>query len=376
MTIKIGAKNVADLKPGETISDSEVRGFRARCWQSGHVTYDYRYRSAKGERGSMPIGKHGNLTADQARTIAKKYALEVANGKDPSKDRKAERAVAENSVSKIWDEYSNRVLLKSKRTANHQMRCFDRLVRPAIGDRPIYDLKRSDMTRMFDKIADKNGLVMSDRMSAYLSACFRWQQVRDDDFVSPIISGMARTTNKELRRKRVLSDDEIRKLWKATAEGTYGALLRFLLLTGARRAEAAEMPWSELRGSVWLLPAARNKTKVDFPRPLSGDAMAIINPSRQRDGFVFAIDGKPITGFSARKKSLDKATGITNWRLHDLRRTARSLMSKAGISQEHAEIAIGHAQPVIVDTYDQYQYDDEKRQAFEALAKLVRQIVA
>ena len=155
----------------------------------------------------------------------------------------------------------------------------------------------------------------------------------------------------------------------------YGALLRFLLLTAARRAEAAEMPWSELHGSVWLLPAARNKTKVDFPRPLSGDAMAIVKAPSRDGTFVFAIDGKPITGFSARKKSIDKATGIRDWRLHDLRRTARSLMSRAGVSQEYAEIAIGHAQPVIVETYDQYQYADEKAEAFEKLAKLIRDIV-
>ena len=214
MQAKITAKAIGKMKPGDDIGDTEIRGFSARCWDSGAITYSIRYRTRNG-RKRLLIGNHGNITPDQARKIAKQRAGEIAGGTDPQ----AEKAVAENTVAAVWDEYANRVLLKSKRTAKHQMRCFDRLVRPAVGDRPIYDLKRSDMTRMFDKIADNNGAVMSDRMSAYLSACFKWQQVRDDDFVSPIISGMARTTNKGLRRKRVLSDDEIWRLWKATGEG-------------------------------------------------------------------------------------------------------------------------------------------------------------
>jgi integrase len=374
MTIKISAKSVAELAPGETISDNEVVGFRARRWQSGHVTYDLRYRSPDGSRGSMPIGKHGNITADQARNLAKKYALEVANGKDPSKDRKAARAVAGNTVATVWDSYAKRELSK-KRSGKEQMAAFDRLVRPQIGDRPIYEIKRSHITKLFDGIADTNGKVMSDRMLAYLGTCFRWQQVRDDDFISPIVAKMARTTEKELRRSRVLTDDEIRRLWSATAEGTFGSLIRFLLLTGARRSEAAEMPWSELRETVWHLPAARNKTKVDFARPLSADAMAILKPFERSNDFVFTVNGDPITSFSDRKANLNEAAGITSWRIHDLRRTARSLMSRAKVSREHAEIALGHVQPTIVETYDQYEYDDEKREAFEKLAALVRDIV-
>jgi integrase len=252
MTIKISAKSVAELTPGETISDSEVAGFRARRWQSGHITYDLRYRSPNGNRGSIPIGKHGSITADQARTLAKKYALEVANGKDPSKDRKAAKAVAGNTVATVWDEYAKRELSK-KRTAPEQIAAFDRLVRPRIGDRAIYSLKRSDITKAFDAIADINGEVMADRMMSYLGTCFRWQQVRDDDFVSPVVTGMARTSAKELERDRVLTDDEIRRLWKATEQGVFGALLRFLLLTAARRSEAAEMPWDELEAASWII---------------------------------------------------------------------------------------------------------------------------
>jgi integrase len=375
MTIKISAKSVAELTPGETISDSEVAGFRARRWQSGHITYDLRYRSPNGNRGSIPIGKHGSITADQARTLAKKYALEVANGKDPSKDRKAAKAVAGNTVATVWDEYAKRELSK-KRTAPEQIAAFDRLVRPRIGDRAIYSLKRSDITKAFDAIADINGEVMADRMMSYLGTCFRWQQVRDDDFVSPVVTGMARTSAKELERDRVLTDDEIRRLWKATEQGVFGALLRFLLLTAARRSEAAEMPWDELEAASWILPAARNKTDDELLRPLSADAMAILKTRVSRDtGFVFAVDGKPITGFSSRKQYLDEESGITDWRIHDLRRTANTLMTRAGVSPDHVERCLGHLIGGVRGVYNRHAYIDEKREAFEKLAALVRDIV-
>jgi integrase len=369
MRAKITAKTVGQMRPGDTISDTEIRGFDARRWNTGAVTYSLRYRTARGERKRLQIGKHGNLTADEARKIAKQRAGEVAGGIDPVARRRQAEAIAANTVGVVWDEYAAREL-KTKRSADEQRKCFDRLVRPRIGDRSIYDLRRGDVMKMLDEIEDSRGPVMADRMRAYLARCFKWQMLRDESFTSPIITGMARTSSKERARDRVLTDDELRAISNATARGTYGALVRFLLLTAARRSEAAMMTWTELDGSTWTLPAARNKTKVELVRPLSKDATAIV-AAQPRDGaYVFSV-----TGFSVCKKDLDKASGVTGWRIHDLRRTARSLMSRAGVPSDHAEMCLGHVLPGIRATYDRHSYMDEKREAFEKLAALVAQIV-
>jgi integrase len=207
----------------------------------------------------------GNVTPDETRKIAKQRAGEVAGGHDPVAERRIAAAVAANTVGSVWDAYAAREL-KTKRSAKDQISSFNRLVRPSIGDRPIYDLRRGDMVRMLDGIEDDHRAVMADRMLAYLGRCFKWQQIRDEDFISPIISGMSRTSAKELQRERVLTDDELRAIWKATADDTFGSLVRFLLLTAARRSEAAEMPWSELDGATWTLPAARNKVIISALR--------------------------------------------------------------------------------------------------------------
>jgi integrase len=91
--------------------------------------------------------------------------------------------------------------------------------------------------------------------------------------------------------------------------------------------------------------------------------------------FIFTNDGKrPIASFSKFKPKLDKASGITGWTLHDLRRTARSLMSRAGVSSDHAERCLGHVMSGIRGIYDKHKYREEKRRAFEALASLLERI--
>jgi integrase len=374
MQAKISAKTVAKMKPGDTISDTEIRGFSARRWDTGAITYSLRYRTRNGDRKRLQIGTHGNITPDEARTIAKQRAGEVASGHDPATELKIAAAVAGKTVAVVWDEYAKRELVK-KRSAKDQMSSFDRLVRPRIGDRSIYELRRRDMTKLTDAIADNNGRVMSDRMLAYLGKCFRWQQIRDDDFISPIVAGMARTTEKELARDRVLTDAEIRAIWKATGHGTFGALIRFLLLTAARRSEAADMTWSEIDEATWVLPAARNKVKNELVRPLSKAALALLTALPRNGGYVFMIRGKPITGFSVRKKQLDRESGVISWTIHDLRRTARSLMSRAGVPTDHAEMCLGHVLTGVRGVYDRHAYFAEKAAAFEKLAAEIAKVV-
>jgi integrase len=133
------------------------------------------------------------------------------------------------------------------------------------------------------------------------------------------------------------------------------------------------MRWDELgpRGD-WTLPARRNKTKVDLVRPLSRAAIEELPP--RADGFVFSTDGgaRPISGFSKFKASFDKACRFSGWTIHDLRRTARTLMSRAGVDADHAERALGHVSGV----YDRHAFEAEKRRAFEALAREVERITS
>jgi integrase len=220
---------------------------------------------------------------------------------------------------------------------------------------------------------------MADMTLAYVRKVMNWHASRSDDFRSPIVRGMARTKPKERARKRILSDDELRTVWNAAGDaGAFGAMMRFILLTAARRDEAAKMRWEEIRGSDWTLPAARNKTKLDLMRPLPKAALDVLADVVRFKGcpHVFSNDGvTALGGYGKPKAKFDASCGVTGWTLHDLRRTARSLMSRAGVPSDHGERCLGHVIGGVRETYDRHQYHKEKQLALEALAGLIERIV-
>src|SRR5262245_43553978 len=166
---------------------------------------------------------------------------------------------------------------------DERKRALEHLVYPALGDMPLATLRRSHIVKLLDQIQDRNGDRRADLTLAYLRKIFNWHASRVDDFLSPVVRGMGRYDDKARERSRVLTDDELRKIWAATeTPHPYHALIRFLLLTGARRNEARCLPWGEIIGSDWHLPAARNKVGMDFVRPLSRAAIGILECRRGR----------------------------------------------------------------------------------------------
>jgi integrase len=345
----------------------------------------------------------GTLTVRDAIVRADKLAKDMKNGRreDPRPERtrrleEGDRPAGE-TVSGLLDKFVERYVKKEAklRSADQIEDTLDRLVKPKIGKIGIYALRRSDVVTMLDEIADESGPVMADRTLAYTRKAFNWHATRDDNFQPPIVKGMARTKPNERKGKRVLADDEIRDLWAglATIEdpACYPNFVKSLLLTATRRNESADMHSTELDGDLWTIPGARYKTKLDHVIPLTMAARALIGkkPAKVKKNawFIFSTtEGeKAFSGFSKAKTELDKAIAdirakagrepMPNWTLHDLRRTARSLMSRAKVPTDHAERALGHVMGGVRETYDRHEYLDEKRAAFEALAALVSRIL-
>jgi integrase len=112
--------------------------------------------------------------------------------------------------------------------------------------------------------------------------------------------------------------------------------------------------------------------------PLSSPAKKVLAEIPQIQGceFAFSTDARhPISGFSTFKLKFDIACGVKDWTLHDLRRTARSLMSRAGVNPDIAERCLGHAIPGVRGVYDRHTYEREMLHAFEALAAQIDRIV-
>jgi integrase len=351
-------------------------GFGLRVTAAGAKSFVLGYRH-KGVKRRFTIGQWPTWTALLAVKEARGLRRRIDKGEDPLGARRQDKAVAENSFKNICGEW-HRLAGFKLRTGEERKRDLERLAFPWLGNKPIEDIKRSDIRKMLDRVAEENGEVMADRLLAYVSRVMSWHAARSDDFVSPIVRGMARTSSKERARQRVLSDDELRAVWRAaeTFPGVFGKLVQFFLLTAARRAEAAGMEWPELDGDIWTLPGIRNKTKVDLKRPLTPAALAVLPPKgSSRYVFPAARGNVPIAGFSEYLKKLYEASGTSGWHIHDLRRTAKSLMSRAQVRPDYSEQCLGHTLPGIQGVYDVWAYLPEKRQAYEALAALIDRIV-
>jgi integrase len=383
MTKGLTAIAVQNLKPGPTrreIPDPGARGLYVLLQPSGKTSYAVRYRFA-GKTRKLTLKAGISLAA--ARKAAADALYEVEQGRDPStvkKDAKSKAAAAAaDTVESICTEYLAREG-KRLRTAGARKATLKRLVYPTLGRRPIASVTRTELIRLLDKIEDEKGPRMADMTLAIVRKVMNWHATRTDDFRSPVVRGMARVKTSEQARSRTLTDDELRAVWRVANErpDPFSALVRFLLLTAARRSEAAAMKREEFDGGDWTLPAGRNKTKLDLVRPLSEMAQAVLD-ARPQIGtcpYVFTTDGRaPLSGFSKFKKHFDKACGVTNWTLHDLRRTARSIMSRAGVNADHAERCLGHVIGGVRGVYDRHEYHDEKRKAFEALAAQIARII-
>jgi integrase len=394
MRAKITKRAVDAMRPGDSLTDTEVGGFRARR-RAGAIIYELRYRKA-GQRKFLRLGTHGDITPDDARTLAKKRVGEIADNRDPAAERQLERAAATNTVNVLLDAFLERYVGKQGlRSAKTIESAFDRLVRPHIGAKSIYEVTRRDVVELLDAAEDTSGPVMADRTLAYLRKALNWWATRDEKFAPPIVKGMSRTKPNERRRTRILDDSEIRDLWHALdtmplGEGApecYPRYVRALLLTGQRRSDLSKIHSDEIEsGSTnWIIPKERfRKAKVDHLVPLTPAVCELINLKSK--GFLFSSDsGKSsLSGFSKSKRLLDKriteirkADGrkaMPHWVLHDLRRTARSALSRL-TTPDIAERVIGHVVPGIRGTYDQYSYADEKREALERLAAHVHAVV-
>jgi len=348
--------------------DTQVSGLALRASET-YKSWSLHY-TLRGKRRRLTFGAYPSISLASARTRADEAKAAIAEGRDPN-------AVASETLQAICELYLAREGDKL-RTAEWRKRLLDRHIYPTLGSRPIAEIRRSEIVRLLDQIEEGSGPVMATQTLAVLRKVMNWHATRSDDFLSPIVRGMARTKPSERARERVLTDDELRKVLRAAEGcGVYGSYLHFLLLTAARRSEVAGMTWAEINGGDWTLPGARNKTKLDLVRPLSRMAQDILEKLPKAVGFVWSTNGggRAISDFGGLKRDLDAASGVKSWRLHDLRRTARSLMSRAGVPTDHAERCLGHVIGGVRGVYDRHEYHTEKAQAYEALAAIIERIV-
>ena len=331
------------------IPDAGCRGLYFVIQPSGAKSWAarFRYRGAPRKLTLGPFLDGGQepdvapeigapLSVASARELATKALRQAKSGVDPTaekrKHRVAQRAAEADTLQAIAAEYLRR---EGPKLRTLSQRASDlRLFYSALGRMPVDQIRRGQYHRVLDHVADHNGPVRADRALGALKRLLAWHSERSE-FISPLGRGGRRTSPQQLARSRVLTDDEVRKLWSAAEtypNSPFGAYLRFMLLTSTRRSEAAGLRRGELSddGRTWIIPAGRYKSGRDTLIPLSGAAQTIIAAQPVLGDFIFSADGtRALGGYAERKADFDKVSGVTDYRLHDLRRTARTLPTSA-----------------------------------------------
>ena len=371
------------------------RGFGVRITAAGARAFVLNYR-LRGREHRFTIGAFPDWSALKAVREARSLRQRIDRGENPLEDRTPSPATG--TVTSVLDDFVDRHVRNKNqplRSADEYESAFKRLVKPRIGKLGIYEVRRSHVIKMLDEIEDANGPVMADRTLAYLRKAFNWYATRDDQFNVPVVRGMGRIKPKDRARTRVLADEEIRIIWPALEEaGTFGAMVKTLFLTAQRRDEVAHLSLKEIgKDGIWTIPAERYKSKRPNHVPLSKTALALIEAQPRHDDcdYVFPSRAKtPYSGFGKSKAKLDKAvlasmkkqaqkgtkvSPLPNWTLHDLRRTAKTLMVRAGVRPDISERVLGHVIAGVEGTYDRHSYADEKRDALETLAAMIDRIL-
>jgi hypothetical protein len=359
------------------VPDPELRGHYVRVMPQGANIFCAVARDPYHKQIWCTLGSSDVLTIEEARDKARTAIKRIKAGLPPFESPPTKpdsfEAVAGNWIKR-------HVVAKGLRTRDEIERVLRVYVLPHWHDRDFESLRRSDVTRLLDHVEDNHGRRQADVVLSVVRAIGNWYASRNDDYTTPFVRGMTRTDPGAGMRARVLDDAELRALWKATESGAFGALVRTLLLTAQRLGKVQTMKTDAIDADgVWTIPSAPREKGTAGSLKLPTLALDIINAQLKfaSNPFVFAgRGGGHINDMAAAKAALDaKLPPMPPWVLHDLRRSARSLLSRADVRPDIAERVLGHAIKGVEGVYDRHPYFSEKADALQRLANLVETIV-
>jgi len=378
---------------GKWLWDTTLQGFGVRRQKEGAFYY-VRYWLSAGKR-TKSLGRHGHLTPDTARAQALAALGKAAVGVDPFPEETAEGA---ESFGGEVDRYLAQRKLKLK------PRSFVEMERHLTKDaKPLHSIKLTEIDRraiavLLGGIETANGPYARNGVRASLSGFFAWA-IKEGLIETNPVTGTAKAEDNG-PRDRVLTQDELRSIWRGLGEDRFSDIVRLLILTAQRREEIGGLRLSEIdfdRGLI-VLPPARTKNKREHQLPISAQVRAILQRringaaatnvhkaklngnGKGNDLGVFGVNGFSIGGWYDPKVTLDRKVSLPKpWRLHDLRRTAATMMAELGVLPHIIEAILNHVsghKAGVAGIYNRARYENEMRQALELWANEVDEITA
>jgi integrase len=357
---------------------------------SGAKSWALRYRW-HGKTRKLTLGSYPEMKLAHARASAEAARADLDKDIDPAAAKAEEQQLEEpDSVEQVAEEWLKRHVRVNVDWPEAERILKNNIVKPW-KHKLITDIGRADVLRIIDTVRDRGAAVQANRTLAVARAWFNWCVARGILPVSPAAGIQPPTT--ETSRDRVLTPEELVDVWMAAESIRYpiGTYLKFLTLVAQRKGEVAAMKWAhvDMDRALWTLTAEATKAGRVHDVPLSDAALEILRslPRFTKGDYIWTTTSgeKAINGFSKAKSRLDQQIlkqrtergiekNITDWTLHDLRRTAATHMAEAGVPPHVLAAILNHtpgSTQGVTSIYNRFRYSEERRAALKAWSEHV-----
>ena len=374
---KLTKKFVESIKPDNNSPiktwDTEIKGFGLVTYPSGRKTYCVQYRNQERVKKRIKIGVHGQINTEAARDKARQLIGEISQGSDPLAEKKdlREKATFHNLIQDYLEGHAAK---KRPKSIMEDKKLINGILEPAFGLKKVDAITRKDVEQLHTKMAKTP--YQANRAIALLSKMFSLAMAWGWRVDNPA-QGIERY--QEEKRDRWLQAEELARFWSVLdrhPQNITALLLKFLLLTGARKGEAMGATWDQfdLKQGVWTKPSHMTKQKKKEHLPLSNDALDILKCLKKlrkpKNSYVFPgkVDGKPLTEIKTFWKKVLQEADIKDLRPHDLRHTHASHLVSSGMSLSIVGKLLGHTQASTTQRYA-HLADEPLRHAAELFSR-------
>jgi len=359
--------------PSRRVALTDGHGLQLRISMKNDRSWSFQYRF-KGRMKKLTLGNWPSISCTKARRLANDARYSIARGIDPQEE-KQKATIKKPKFEEIWAMFDELYIAKSvkEKTAKDYRQIAAKNILPKLGKRNLDEVERVEVVRLIDHVATR-APILANRTLGLLKQFFNWAIGRGDIEMNPAL-GIPKPI-KELKRNRVLSLSEMRRIYSA-AESLSPAnalFIQLLLLTGQRAGVIAKLTSDEWNGDCLEIAGDRNKSGERILVPLPQIAQEKIASVAHTNGsFLLSTTNgyKPINGFSKLKKKLDYLSGITEWRLHDIRRGISTHFEDNGVDRFYVERLLNHKDNSVTGIYAKSNHLEMRRNIFEQWSRVL-----
>lgn len=379
------------LKPQDkpyTVSDG--RGLYAEVLSTGSVVWRFRYR-LNGKQEKLTLGRYPDLSLKMARLRRDEAARAVALGQSPVEAKRAAKAesAAQVTVREFGERYFREIVAKDRKDSTLPRRYFDKSIVPALGNLQMQEVSVDDVRSVIWAKKEQGFDAAAGQIRGLLKRLFDYGMTCGVTPSNPVLALPMRHIHRGKPRERALSPEEIgvflRASYHSNIRRQFKLALHLTLLTLARKSELLEARWSDvdLAAREWNVPAHNSKTGQPHTVYLSTQAAALFEELRRlASGSEYVLPSRSSLKKPFAKNALNKALivamagqDIPAFTIHDLRRTASTLLHEQGWNSDVVEKALNHTIGGVRGVYNRAQYAEQRRGMLQSWADFVDQLL-